>query len=241
MSKNNIDKRIEELNKDLDPFYLVSHDDGMYSLCLYINGLKDDYGQAAFDAYAKEIGEPIRDEQGFYSYGSGYDWEAAFREAFKDDPNLKRIRFDCEAGGFFCDGFDLEMMADFGKRFKELCEDTERFIPIVSEGIRQEKYRQAEAERVSHTVRGHILQHPFAKFEIQTQQGNFKLKAGKGKKLLDGTLTGVTSKAGGVELTADEFLDQTVTASQRDLFDDNSYKLKAETEQEETLAPSLKL
>ena len=67
MSKNHIDKRIEALKKDLDPFYLVPHDDGTYSLCLYINGLNDDYGQAAFDAYAKEMGEPIRDEQGFYS------------------------------------------------------------------------------------------------------------------------------------------------------------------------------
>ena len=130
MNKENIDERIEEFNKILAPFYLVSHDDGMYSLCLYINVLKDDYGQAAFDAYAEAKGEPSRDEHGFVAYGSGDDWAAAFREAFKDDVNLKRIHFDCESSGFFCRGFDLDLMADFGKRFKDLCEDTERFIPI---------------------------------------------------------------------------------------------------------------
>lgn len=54
------------------------------------------------------IGEsPYSD--GFYTHGSGYEWEAAFRQAFEDDPNIDKITFDCESGGFFCwaDSLDL--------------------------------------------------------------------------------------------------------------------------------------
>ena len=246
MSKNDIDERIEELNQDLDPFFLMSHDDGIYSLCLDSDELNDD-GRAAFNAYAKEAGKLVRDEQGFYAYGSGYDWEAAFREAFKYDPNLKRIHFDCESGGFYCYGFDLEMMANFGKRFKELCADTERFIPIVSEGIRQYDNRWAEAERQSHTIRGRIWACPKAEFEVKTPQGEFKVEAGEGKELLEGTRPSIISKTGDVELPAEDFLNQTVTVWQRDLFEKYLFRLKVESqpelepEQEETLAPSLEL
>ncbi len=144
MKEKSIEQKIEALNKELSPFYLVPHDKGTFGLCLYINGLPEDYGQAPFDAYAREMGEPIRDKQGYVTYGSGEDWESAFKEAFKDEPNLKRITFDSEGCGFYCDGDDLDMMADFGKRFKALCEDTEKFTPIVSQGIKNAALEQTE-------------------------------------------------------------------------------------------------
>lgn len=235
------EQRIRDLNREFDPFYLVDFHDGRFSLCARINDMTYEFGQAAFDAYAKEIGEEQYDEQGYITYGSGYDWESAFREAFKDDPNLKRIAFDCEGCGFFCDGDDLDMMADFGKRFRELCLDTERFTPIVSAGMKNEAQRQAEEEMLTHTVRGQIMAHPLAEFSVRTAMGDFKIECGEGKMLLDGRKTSVVSRTGKTELTADEFLDQRISAVQQDLFDGNAYKLLADTEQEEILSPVLKM
>lgn len=60
-------------------------------------------------------GEPAYSKNGLKTHGSGYEWEAAFREAFKDDPNIQRILFDCEAGGFFCYANDLTLLEDFRK------------------------------------------------------------------------------------------------------------------------------
>ncbi len=235
-----IEERLKVVNRELDPFYIVDHSNGTFSLCGRINYMEEEFGQAAFDAYAEEIGEDPRDEQGYITYGSGYDWEAAFKEAFKDDKNFKRLKFDSEGGMFCCYGDDLDMMIDFGSRIRELSLDIEKFTPIVSAGIKNEAQRQAEEETISHTVRGHIMSHPLAEFQVRTADGDFKLEAGDGKKLLDGSMTSITSQAG-VELTADEFLDQRVTASQQDLFDKNSFKLMAEMEQEEILSPTMKM
>lgn len=235
------EERIKALNRELDPFYLMEGSDGRFSLCARMNYMDEEFGQAAFDAYAESIGEDPRDEQGYITYGSGYDWAAAFKEAFKDDPNLKRIHFDCEGSGFFCDGDDLEMMADFGKRFRELSLDTERFTPIVSAGIKNEAIQMAEEERLSHTVRGYVMKHQMAEFHVLTAQGYFKLGAGEGRKLLSGVKRIVPSFSNNVELTAEEFLDLKVTDAQQDLFDKNLFKLMAEQDQEELLAPTLKL
>jgi hypothetical protein len=234
----NTEERIKELNRELEPFYIVDHCDGVFSLCARINNMDEEFGQAAFDSYANEIGEDPRDEQGYIVYGSGYDFASAFREAFKDDPNIKRIRFDCESSGFYCLGDDLDMMIDFGKRFRELTLDTERFTPIVSAGMKNEAQRQEAEEALGNTVRGQILWHSLAAFQVRTAHGDFKLDAGDGKKLLDGSMTHITSLTG-TELTSDEFLEQRVTASQQDIFDENSFKLIAETEQEEILDPTL--
>lgn len=231
------EERLKVVNQELEPFYIVDHSNGTFSLCGRINYMEEEFGQAAFDAYAEEIGEEPRDEQGYITYGSGYDWESAFKEAFKDDKNLKMLKFDSESSMFCCYGDDLDMMIDFGSRIRELSLDTEKFTPIVSAGIKNEAQRRAEEETLSHTVRGHIMQSPMAEFQVRTADGDFKLEAGDGKKLLDGSMASITSNAG-VELTAEEFLDQRVTASQQDLFDENSFKLMAEMEQEEILAPS---
>lgn len=76
-----VNEQINEFNKEISPFYIVAHDNVDYSLCLAFSFLEDeyaDYGQAAFDAYAKEIGQPERDRQGFCTHGNGYEWDAAF-------------------------------------------------------------------------------------------------------------------------------------------------------------------
>lgn len=124
------------------PFYIVAHDDGTFSLCLpftFFDGEYADYGQEAFNLYAAERGDPIM-EQGLYTHGSGYEWETAFRQAFAGDPNIGRVLFDCEAGGFFCGCDDLSIMEDFGRRFKEICEDTKELQPAEGFLPNEESY-----------------------------------------------------------------------------------------------------
>ena len=96
----NFKDKIKEFNKDNKPFYIVDHDDGTFSLCLPLDLLDEgfrDYCQEAFDAFAAENGEPAVNGY-FKTYGSGYDWQAAFQEVFKDDPNIGQVLYDCEAG-----------------------------------------------------------------------------------------------------------------------------------------------
>ena len=88
--------------KSIRAFYIVELDNGAFSLCLPLDMLGDEhypYCQEAFDAYAAEIGEPASSKNGLKTHGSGYEWEAAFRQAFVEDPNIKKILFDCEMGG----------------------------------------------------------------------------------------------------------------------------------------------
>lgn len=142
------EQRIQAFDETNRPFYIVAHDSGRFSLCLSVTSFDGDdgYGQEAFNLYAAEKGDPVR-EYGLYTHGSGYEWEAAFRQAFADDPNLGKILFDCEAGGFVCVCDDLTLLEDFGRRFKEICEDTERFLPMIAEGIKNAEARRAEKMR----------------------------------------------------------------------------------------------
>lgn len=159
----NIKKRIEAFNENNRPFYIVDHDDGKFSLCLPLDLLRgeyEDFGQAAFDAYALEIGEPPMDSRGFQTHGNGYEWEAAFRQAFADDPNIDKILFDCEAGGFFCYTADLSLLEEYGAKFRKICTDTEKFTPIVSQGIKGMEQWLAEQEKLMSTVRGAFLENP---------------------------------------------------------------------------------
>lgn len=68
-----IEQRIKAFNRANPPFYLVEHDDGTFSLCLAFSFLRGKYagfGQDAFNQYAKQIGEPVK-EDGFYTHGNG--------------------------------------------------------------------------------------------------------------------------------------------------------------------------
>ncbi len=138
--EKSIKQRIEEFNKGNVPFCIVSDDGRNYSLCLFLSSDSNGfYGKEAFETYAKEMGEPFKDEYGLYTHGSGYEWEAVFKKAFKNEEGLTQIVFDSEAGAFFCNCEDLSVLEDFGKRFKALCEDMDKFIPLVSAGIKEYK------------------------------------------------------------------------------------------------------
>ena len=97
-----IRQQIEKFDAENKPFYMVDHEDGVYSLCLPLSSLKGEYydfKQEAFNQYAIRAGEPVTDGR-FYTHGDGYEWEYVFAKAFEGEENLKKISFDCEAGGF---------------------------------------------------------------------------------------------------------------------------------------------
>lgn len=236
----NTEARIQAFNDANRPFYIVAHDDGKFSLCLPLDFLGEDfdlYCQSAFDAYAAEVGDPLLTERGLRTHGNGYEWEAAFRQAFEGDPNLEKIFFDCEAGGFFCTAGSLELLEDYGSRFKAICEDAEKFTPIVSQGIRKAEAWEKEQERLMRTVRGQLLRRPTASFEIMTPEGNVRLTPEDTKKLIDGEMPLV--KIGDTIFASQELLDQEVTGIQSDLFDPNLVRMKTEEASEQTMAPSM--
>lgn len=138
-----IQQRIEAFNTENAPFYIVGLENGVYSLCLPLDLLGDKYSpycQEAFDAYAVEIGEPASSPNGLKTHGSGYEWEAAFREAFTDDPHISEILFDCEMGGFFCDSSDLSLLrasADASKPFARILTDS---FQLCRKASKMQKY-----------------------------------------------------------------------------------------------------
>lgn len=118
-----ISQQIKKFDAENKPFYMVDHGDGEHSLCLPLSSLKGEYNdfwQEAFNQYAIWAGEPITDGR-FYTHGDGYEWEYVFAKAFEGEENLKKISFDCEAGGFFCYSRDFDVLAEYGRRFREMC------------------------------------------------------------------------------------------------------------------------
>ena len=219
----NIKQQIREFGASCKPFYLVDHDNGSFSLCLAFSFLDNDYGQEAFNAYSREMGEPEKDNLGFYSHGNGYEWEAAFKEAFKNDPNLRKIKFDCEAGGFFCYSDDLAVLKDFGQRFKALVDDTEAFTKVVSDGIKAYEKQRDEFAKIEFKVKGRLTRHQDANFMIRTVQGDVRLTPKDIKGLLDGSKD--TLLVGGQHMKASDFLMQDAYNIQPDLFEKNTFQL----------------
>ena len=139
---------------------------------------------------------------------------------------MEKISFDCEASGFFCGCDDLDMLEQYGAKFREICTDNARFTPIVSQGIRSMEQRMKEQERLMKTVRGQLMGKPKAVFHIMTPDGTVTLHPADTKELLDGTRK--TIDMDGVHYAAFELLDQEVVASQTDLFNDNCIRMKTE-------------
>lgn len=122
-------QQIKKFDEENQSFYMVDHESSVYSLCLSLSFLGDEYknfGQEAFNQYAIRAGEPVTDGR-FYTHGDGYEWKSVFEKAFEGEENLKQITFDCEAGGFFCYSRDFEILAEHGRRFREMCMKEQKF------------------------------------------------------------------------------------------------------------------
>lgn len=219
-------KIIDEFNEANRPFYIVDHGNGEYSLCLalsFLRGDLKDYGQEAFNAYAREIGEPVVDTLGFYTHGDGYEWEAVFRKAFENDPNIGEIKYDCEAGGFFCYSKSLSTLADFGSRFKTLIDDTEEFTKVVSEGIKAEEQRQKEFDEIKKKVKGHLISHKESHFNIRTIYGDIHLTPGDIQDIMEGSAERIA--VGDTIMLLHDFLMQDASKIQTDFFNPNTFQL----------------
>ena len=138
------EERIRDFNRDNAPFSIMDFENGRFGLGLSFTFLKPpyaNYGQNAFNAYAVRSGHPpVRD--GMFVRGSGYDWDEVFQKAFEGDPQLEKIEFDSEAGGFYCRSRDLSALIDLGSRFKAICEDGQSFEELVCTALKEADQRQ---------------------------------------------------------------------------------------------------
>ena len=133
-------KDIQAINQEIKPFDIQMHSLGDYYLALrfsFFDGEDAGYGQTAFDAYAASKGEEPVDEHGCHAHGSGYDWDEVFRYAFRDTPGFEKLKFNSEAGCFFCDCADLELLKNCAVAMKGIVEDQERFTGLVREALDQ--------------------------------------------------------------------------------------------------------
>lgn len=224
----NIEERIQAFNDKNVPFYICSHYDGTFSLCLpvdLLSGEYENYCQSAFNAYATANGEPVKTQYG-YTHGNGYEWESAFREAFADDPQINKIIFDSEAGGFFCNSHDLSVLENLGTRFKNVCEDTQHFPLLIARGIEQQTDRDQAQERLLSTVRGQMMSHPNSDFDILTPDGRVYVSSADVHNMLGGYSLFI--QIGRTTFTSDELLDQHIEQMQTDIFDQSLIRIKTD-------------
>ena len=192
-------QKIRAFNESNAPFYLVDHTDEV-SLCCVFHPMPDSVfslGQEAFNRYAERIGDPVKDEYGLFTHGSGYEWEYVFRKALENDPNIGKVSFDCEAGGFFCYGESVDMMADFGRRFRQILNDTDSLTELICKAVPEGEQREAELEQLRSTVRGFLMEHPKATVDLVTPEGYLRLTPEDGKALLDGKPAQISSGVSG--------------------------------------------
>ena len=132
------EQEIKQINEQIRPFDVQMHALGDYYLALrfsFFDGADAGYGQAAFDSYAESKGETPVDEHGYHTRGSGYDWDEVFRYALKDVPGFEKLKFNSEAGCFFCDCADLELLKNCALTMKGIVEDQARFTELVRDAL----------------------------------------------------------------------------------------------------------
>lgn len=227
-----VQERIQRFNQENAPFYLVDHDGKSYSLCLALSFLPDEYedfGQAAFNRYAEEIGDPIT-ERGFYTHGNGYEWEEVFKKAFESDPGLSKIRFDCEAGGFFCNADDLSVLEDMGKRFREVCMDEPKLAQITVAALKEAAIREAQEKEMLKTVRGFLTLNPHATVDLVVEEGHIRLNPEQAKALLQSPYIKIVDSNTGVatQYLTSEILDQKIVFQHALNFGEEHYTIIAE-------------
>lgn len=223
-------QKMDAFREQAAPFYIVDHDDGTFSLCLPFSFCDDaitENCQKAFDAYAQSIGIPAVNRYGLHTFGNGYQWEEVFQQAFKNDPKLQQIHFDSEAGGFFCNADDLEVLTDLGSQFHEVCKDPERFAALIPAAIEMAEKRQVweKADFSDYTnIRDFLHKNPTAAVTIHTTEGYTKL----GPKDIQRMLVDESSAihVGSRQTAAKWLLDQELGLGERNAADPNLLKIE---------------
>ena len=139
------EKEIQSINEQIRPFDIQMHSLGDYYLALrfsFLDGEDAGYGQNAFDAYAESKDEEPVDEHGCHARGSGYDWDEVFRYVFKNTPGFDKLKFNSEAGCFFCDCADLELLKSCALSMKGIVEDQSPFTELVREALDQSRQQE---------------------------------------------------------------------------------------------------
>ena len=140
MNQSQKEAEIKEINEQIHPFDIQMNALGDYYLALrfsFFGGEDAEYGQASFDDYAAAKGQEPVDGHGLHARGSGYDWDTVFRYAFRDTPGFDKLKFNSEAGCFFCDCSDLELLKSCALRMKQLVGDQEQFSVLVKAALDQ--------------------------------------------------------------------------------------------------------
>ncbi len=228
----NNEEKMTQFREKCPPFYIVEND-GQFSLCHFI--FSDEavaFCRNAFDRYSESVGDPVQDEYSCYTHGSGYEWEYAFRKAFEDEPDLKKISYDSEGDGFYCQSTDLDLMIRLGERFHEICTDENAFYDLICKAIPEGERMRAEDEHLRQSFRGFLLNHPYADSMLKTPQGRLRITPETAQKLLDGTVEKVFGE--GFSMDAEELLGMKVDKANQDMFDENRYQVAIEPFEEQT-------
>ena len=236
-----VKERIERFEKENAPFTLYEHDNGRYSLGLrfsFFEGKYENYGQEAFNDYAIQVGEPVKDGV-FYTHGNGYEWDAVFKKAFESDERIVLIDMDSEAGSFFCVADDLSLLEEFGSRFRAMCEDKEGFSKLVCQAL-----AEAEQESIFHqenkTVKWCIDGVSRFSMEIITPEHHLHLAEGQGVDLLKGRNITATDSISGetVTVNAKDLLRYRVTDFDED-YENSHFTITAEPVQSEDITATI--
>ena len=97
--------------------------------------------------------------------------------------------------------------------------------------------REKAQEQLMKTVRGYLMEHPNATFEIMTTDGNIRLHPEDTQMLLSGEANEVMIS--GCHYAAFELLDQEVAGEQVDLFDSDTIPMKTNGEYVEGFEPTM--
>lgn len=181
-------EKVARFNRENRPFVMNSCGDGKYGMSLNFSsqiGAYRNYGREAFDRYTVACGESVKTREGLYRHGNGYDWEIVFKKVFEHERRLQEIEFDSEAGGFFCHSQNLDLLLEFGTRFRHVCENKEQFAKVVSTAL-SEKERQDEYDFEHKTLRFHLQDCSRCSLEIETPGRHLYIGGGKIKRLLRG-------------------------------------------------------
>ena len=128
------------------------------------------------------------------------------------------------------------MMADFGRRFRQIMNDTDSLTELICKAVPEGEQRETELQQLRSTVRGFLMEHPKATVDLVTPEGYLRLTPEDGKALLDGKParipSGVPGFACGVD--ADIILDMQIGTCAQERSDENRFFIMAEPPMEES-------
>ncbi len=128
------------------------------------------------------------------------------------------MQFDCKLDSFFCYSRDFDLLPEFGYRFKSICDDSERFAELVSDGLRAAAYTEKAMEQVDATIGGFIKKFSDATLDLLTPGGCVHITPEQGKALQNGSTISAHLGEPGThyDVAADDILSQRIHTIHQD-------------------------